>query len=240
MCVTCGRLESLQVICPRGTHNRYVALLDSDLFAPCRAVVSAAAALDCLRSLSLVAQMPGYCRPSFVSEEGKDDSSNDGTGSGDYCMELIDARHPMLEALLMHGDGTGAGATGSGTGDVFVPNSVRLGRSTATNTGTGTGTGTGSGTGSGTGTGATGGAATAATSAVQAMCAAPLAIVVTGPNMGGKSSYVRMVATLAVMAQIGSFVPAVRARMLVHDAVFTRYGMLRACCQYAVWRGMPS
>ena len=48
--------------------------------------------------------------------------------------------------------------------------------------------------------------------------------IVTGPNMGGKSSYVRMIAVLSVMAQIGSFVPAAEARMCVVDGVFTRMG----------------
>ena len=51
----------------------------------------------------------------------------------------------------------------------------------------------------------------------------PRCIVLTGPNMGGKSSYIRMVAVLAIMAQIGSFVPADKFDMGVIDAVYTRY-----------------
>lgn len=50
------------------------------------------------------------------------------------------------------------------------------------------------------------------------------ALLVTGPNMGGKSSYVRSVALVSIMAQIGSFVPATRARLGLLDAVFTRMG----------------
>lgn len=50
------------------------------------------------------------------------------------------------------------------------------------------------------------------------------ALLVTGPNMGGKSSYVRHVALLAVMGQIGSYVPAASARLGILDAVFTRMG----------------
>ena len=50
------------------------------------------------------------------------------------------------------------------------------------------------------------------------------ALLVTGPNMGGKSSYVRQVALIAIMAQIGSYVPAARARLGLVDAVFTRMG----------------
>ncbi|KAK5707402.1 Mismatch repair protein msh3 [Elasticomyces elasticus] len=49
-------------------------------------------------------------------------------------------------------------------------------------------------------------------------------LLVTGPNMGGKSSYVRAVALVVIMAQIGSYVPADRARLGLLDAVFTRMG----------------
>ncbi|KAJ5634094.1 hypothetical protein N7528_001936 [Penicillium herquei] len=50
------------------------------------------------------------------------------------------------------------------------------------------------------------------------------ALLVTGPNMGGKSSYVRQVALIAIMGQIGSYVPAASARLGLLDAVFTRMG----------------
>ena len=50
------------------------------------------------------------------------------------------------------------------------------------------------------------------------------ALLVTGPNMGGKSSYVRQVALIAIMGQIGSYVPAEAARLGMLDAVFTRMG----------------
>ncbi|PSQ35644.1 DNA mismatch repair protein MutS [Halobacteriales archaeon QS_9_70_65] len=51
----------------------------------------------------------------------------------------------------------------------------------------------------------------------------PMAVV-TGPNMSGKSTYMRQVALLCVMAQLGSFVPAERAVLPVVDRVFTRVG----------------
>ena len=49
-------------------------------------------------------------------------------------------------------------------------------------------------------------------------------MLITGPNMAGKSTYIRQVATIAVMAHIGSFVPASSMRMGVMDRIFTRIG----------------
>lgn len=49
-------------------------------------------------------------------------------------------------------------------------------------------------------------------------------ILITGPNMAGKSTYIRMVALIAILAQIGSFVPAKKAKLALIDKVFSRIG----------------
>jgi DNA mismatch repair protein MutS len=49
-------------------------------------------------------------------------------------------------------------------------------------------------------------------------------LLITGPNMGGKSTYLRQTALMSILAQIGSFVPAQHARLGIVDRLFTRIG----------------
>ncbi len=49
-------------------------------------------------------------------------------------------------------------------------------------------------------------------------------LLITGPNMSGKSTYMRQVALIAIMAQMGSFVPAKSAHLPIFDQIFTRIG----------------
>src|SRR5581483_6668680 len=52
----------------------------------------------------------------------------------------------------------------------------------------------------------------------------PQVVLITGPNMAGKSTYIRQVALLALLAHTGSFVPAAEARIDLIDRIFTRIG----------------
>lgn len=49
-------------------------------------------------------------------------------------------------------------------------------------------------------------------------------LVITGPNMGGKSTYMRTFAILVILAQIGCFVPAISCNLMLFDSIYTRIG----------------
>jgi len=63
-----------------------------------------------------------------------------------------------------------------------------------------------------------------ATEATPEAASAPHLLLITGPNMGGKSTYLRQAALLVILAQMGCFVPAERMRFGLVDRVYTRIG----------------
>jgi DNA mismatch repair protein MutS len=106
-----------------------------------------------LSALAQLAAERNYCRPHLVEEP---------------VLEILDGRHPVLDALEPQG--------------TFVPNDTTAGGEHGT------------------------------------------MLLITGPNMAGKSTYIRQVALIVLMAQMGSFVPARRATLGAADRIFARVG----------------
>ena len=170
-------------------------------FLELRAATRAAAGLDALCSLAALARQEGYCCPTFLDDADESDESGDENAAKTAAfLDIREGRHPVLDATL-------AG------GERVVPNSVRLGCFPKTRTSKGVMTET---------NGGDGGAVDALASTTGSEN--PRALVVTGPNMGGKSCFVRQTATLALMAQCGSFVPARAMTLTAFEGVHTRMG----------------
>lgn len=145
--------EALAAACDEAFRSLLTSI--SAAYQPLRDAVSALATLDCLLSLSKVAALPGYSKPTFLP------STNDPT------ISISAGRHPIAEHTLPNG---------------YIPFTTTL------------------------------------------SSPSPLAHLITGPNMGGKSSFVRAVALLVLLAQVGSFVPADAMSLTLADAIHTRMG----------------
>ena len=208
-------------------------LLEGELFTALRERVAAhvtrlknsaevLAEIDVLCGLATLASANGYCRPQLCAEP---------------VLDIREGRHPVLDKLQPTGE--------------FVPNDVLLGSLLAGGSGARSApphpsplplTGRGGDSadkrvkvpsppfgGEGQGEGAQNPGEGASTPEKPPSPKIPersrgRVQIITGPNMAGKSTYIRQAALLTVMAQMGSFVPASEARIGVADRVFARVG----------------
>jgi DNA mismatch repair protein MutS len=167
---------------------------------------SALAQLDVLASFAETARLHNYCRPQ-ISDEG--------------VLQIRDGRHPVLEQQLVE--------------ERFVPNDTALGVAAgilpAVEPGFKPG---GKNAGNparveisnvaGNADASLGGKMPPSTAGRMPAATYPQIALITGPNMAGKSTYIRQVALLTLLAHTGSFVPAVEARIDLVDRIFTRIG----------------
>ena len=163
-----------------------------------RAIQASAAALaqlDVLAAFAETARLHNYCRPE-IGDEGR--------------LEIRDGRHPVLDQAL--------------TEERFVPNDTSLSSSSGRESAPASASDEES-------------RLTATTAASHPHTdpppeagirhpesGAPQIVLITGPNMAGKSTYIRQVALLALLAHTGSFIAAASARIDLADRIFTRIG----------------
>ena len=122
--------------------------------------------------------------------------------SADPVLDIREGRHPVLDRLKPSGE--------------FVPNDVRMGKkSTSRKTAAKPAPDAEAQTGE---------PQAASTEAATEPVLEGLVQLITGPNMAGKSTYIRQAALITILAQMGSFVPASSARIGIADRVFARVG----------------
>jgi len=161
---------------------------------------AALAQLDVLASFAGTARLLNYVRPQ-VADDG--------------LVQIRDGRHPVLEQQLVE--------------ERFVPNDTALSTgapvSHPARIGAPAGTAQGKAPSASTPTPNPAPARSEGTKPAGSETGAPPQIaLITGPNMAGKSTYIRQVALLTLLAHTGSFVPAAGARIDLVDRIFTRIG----------------
>ena len=167
---------------------------------------AALAQLDVLAAFAATARLHGYCRPQ-VGDEG--------------VLKIRDGRHPVLEQTMTDErfvpNDTGLGVAAGILPDVesgFQPGGKGMDESERTDV---------SGTASNAGA-VPGGKMPPSTAGGTPAATFPQIALITGPNMAGKSTYIRQVALLTLLAHTGSLVPAAEARIDLVDRIFTRIG----------------
>ena len=167
---------------------------------------TALAQLDVLASFAETARLHDYCRPE-VSDEG--------------ALQITDGRHPVLEQSLVD--------------ERFVPNDTALGVAAGILPAVEPGFQPGGKDTDDSERAETkselanadanpGGKMPPSTAGRMPAATLPQIALITGPNMAGKSTYIRQVALLTLLAHTGSFIPAKTARIDLVDRIFTRIG----------------
>ncbi|KAF9544712.1 Mismatch repair protein msh3 [Mortierella hygrophila] len=162
-----------------------------------RDLVQNLAVLDCLFSLAVVACLPGYVKPQYVDDTVV--GVSEGAGE-DQDMDDDDEVQVTGSLVGKRRSKSGASTTidiKNGRHPMVEQLLLSSGSFVANDIQLGTN---------------------------QAIGTDEKTIILTGPNMGGKSCYIRTVALLCIMAQIGSYLPADSARVSMLDAVYTRMG----------------
>jgi DNA mismatch repair protein MSH3 len=194
--------------------------LAAQLGAAARALLRGVAEIDAFAALGHLAASEGYCKPVLVAPlplpplpptaaAAAAPGAGNGRAQAGGRVWLRRLRHPLVEAL-MRSEGKGP----------YIPNDCVLGwtlppepHSPSSDVSVGAGYGAAESDG------------TLPDAVAPVTPAHARALLITGPNMGGKSSYVRSVALTVLMAHVGSFVPAASAHLSVlPGGIYTRMG----------------
>ncbi len=188
-----------------GAEERSVRL-EYDLFLKVREAVighltsiqttaAALAQLDVLAAFAETARLHNYCRPQ-IGDEGR--------------VEIRDGRHPVLDQALAE--------------ERFVPNDTELGSSSERESAPTSSSEHESRLTPAAPVRSPHGVSPPESGIRNPASEKPQIVLITGPNMAGKSTYIRQVALLTLLAHTGSFIPAASARIDLVDRIFTRIG----------------